>query len=780
MFDLKRIVRPALCAALLATSLPVLLGMGQPALPMAEAHLAYRLGQYDKAVTLFGEAGENNAEAQLWKGYAAFKLGNSETALLAWEQAASDPQVKEEAQTAVETTRSQLKDLAALLDRYGAMRAAGTGGPGASTADWRALADRFAALSRLAEQSLVGRRAALLAADAFAFAGDTPEALSRFAAAKDQHPLIGDWALWRMAALDRGRANEYLTALVEHFPDSPLLLDARVALAETRTSPESRRTELLGVVQDGGGRPAAERALYLLTQDGGTDRAGTMIRYWNTYPEGRYLDKVVHDLATLPGASTDTLYRIASYFYFEGDYGPATRYFSRVRTPVSIYRMGRAYWGLGELDKAIGAMKTVIGLDGTMAGKAWLTIGQIEGQRHRWSQASDAYNKAARSGGEAGVTARGKLSKIHREQNHIELARSLERSIVASFPWSEEATTILWQEFWGAFEQQRWNDAIINGRRLARHNPNHQLGIAAQYWLGRVFERQGQSDQASAVYKGLVGRSPSTYYGWRAYWRERELSGRGMDPWFGTRPGRTVDELPIRWHDLLGKQERELLAGTRGTVLPREMLDWPQNVRELLYLRQFDIADAHAVVGKSPNLKAWLSYLQSRYRQAIREEKGEPRLNYPLGFAPLLLNAASRQGIDPLLFAALVREESRFDPAIKSWVGATGLGQLMPTTAEWVVKQVPDVKGRPLTDPHANLQLGAWYLAYTHRVFDGGSVYAVAAYNGGPGAVARWKKTFGGDPDEFVEAIPYSETRLYVKKVYASYWNYVKLYGNGI
>jgi soluble lytic murein transglycosylase len=54
----------------------------------------------------------------------------------------------------------------------------------------------------------------------------------------------------------------------------------------------------------------------------------------------------------------------------------------------------------------------------------------------------------------------------------------------------------------------------------------------------------------------------------------------------------------------------------------------------------------------------------------------------------------------------------------------------------------------------------------------------VAAYNGGPGAVGKWKKGFGGDPDEFVENIPYSETRLYVKKVFSSYWNYVRLYGD--
>ncbi|MFN3431250.1 MAG: metallophosphoesterase, partial [Candidatus Sericytochromatia bacterium] len=142
----------------------------------------------------------------------------------------------------------------------------------------------------------------------------------------------------------------------------------------------------------------------------------------------------------------------------------------------------------------------------------------------------------------------------------------------------------------------------------------------------------------------------------RAHWRNQALTGRGQDPWFSTQPGRVVEEPPILWHDLLGPQGRALLAGTKGTALPKEMLDWPEGVRELLFLRQFDVAGWFATQSKSPNLKSWMSYLQQRYRDAIRFEKGEPRLNYPLGYAPMLLGAANRHGVDPLLLAALVRE----------------------------------------------------------------------------------------------------------------------------
>lgn len=770
--------RSILLATMLAASLPTVMGMGHPAVPLAEGRLAYRLGQYDKAQALFSQAGDKNPEAQLWRGNAAYLLGNSEDAIAAWQVAQADASTAADATTALDSARRQLQALSSLLDRYGRLRAQAAG-PGVGSGDWRVLAADFDKLAREAGSSAVGRRAALMTADCLGYAGDAEDAVRRFDDLKDNAPEVADWALWRMAALDRGHAAEHLTTLIQRFPDSPLVLEARVALAELDPNPASRFAALVGVVKDGHGRPAAERALFLISQVPGSNQAGNLLQYWNEYPEGRYLDKVVKDLSKLPGLSADTNYRIGSYMYFEGDYGPATTFFDKVHTSMALYRKARALWGIDEDDRAVATLKSVINSDSSLAGRAFLTMGQIEAGRNRWPAAVEAYSKASHYGGEAGVTARWKLSRIYKDQKKTDLSHALEQQIVKNYPWSEEATDINWDGFWNALHAHRWNDAIVNGKRLATHNPNHAYGVAAQYWLGRIYEKTGHTADARAVYRTLVGRSPSSYYGWRAWFREQELSGRGMDPWFATQPGRKVQDVSIRWADLLPPQERQLLGGSakKGTALPKEMLDWPANVRELLFLRQFEVADWTTPVGKSPNLRAWMDFLQQRYRDAIREEQGEPHLDYPLGFAPSLIQAAQRNGLDPLLLAALVREESRYDPQIKSAVGAVGLAQLMPSTASWVGKQVPDVAGRPLTDPHTNLQLGGWYLAYTMKVFNGGAMYAVAAYNGGPGAVSRWKRGFNGDPDEFVEAIPYQETRLYVKKVFSSYWNYARLYG---
>ncbi len=765
----------ALCVAVAVVS--TVSGMASPLPPLAEGRLAYRLGRYERAEGLFRQAiATNGPQAQLWLGRAAWRLGQSEQALVAWRQAAAEPATAQEAQAEVGQARQQLLALVNLLDRYARLRLSVSGGQPLQTDEWRALAQEFDALAAETPLSTVGRRAALMAADAWSYAGDAQQALGAFDAARQRYPILGDWALWRMAAVAPSRAAGYLEELLQAYPESSLRLDAQVLLAEQSGKPTRARDMLLAVVREGGRKPAAERALFMLARYHGATPA-QWLRYWNTYPEGRYLDEVVKELGRHPALSADTLYRIGSFYFFKNDYAQAIQFFSRVNTPMARYRKGRSHWGLDQLDQAVSTLNRVIATDRSLRGKAWLTIGQIEAQRKRWPAAVSAYRSAAESGGEAGVTAREKLARVYREQGNSAAAKRLEASILAQYPWSEEAATITWNDFLAAVRGRRFQDALVHGRRLAHHNPQHAYGLAAQYWNGRIYERTGRTREALAAYRALIGRSPASYYGWRAFFREQVLTGRGGDPWFETNPQRTVAEISLRLTDLLGPEERALAGGLVGGSLPSEMQQWPESVRELLFLRQFDLIDDQVDAARSPNLRAWLSFLQRRYRQAIAEERSEPRLSYPLGFAPLLVGAARRHGVDPLLMAALVREESRFDPSAKSWVGATGLAQLMPFTADWVVKQVPDVSGRPLTDPHANLQLGAWYLAFTHRTFARNSMYAVAAYNGGPGAVSRWKRGFAGDPDEFVESIPYHETRLYVKKVFASYWNYVKLYG---
>jgi soluble lytic murein transglycosylase len=152
---------------------------------------------------------------------------------------------------------------------------------------------------------------------------------------------------------------------------------------------------------------------------------------------------------------------------------------------------------------------------------------------------------------------------------------------------------------------------------------------------------------------------------------------------------------------------------------------------------------------------------------------------YPNRFVQWVKQQSPPVGTDPYLVAAVAREESAFDTKAVSKVGALGLMQLMPYTGEWVAKRVGLDGFRPelLLDEGTNLHLGAWYLGHLIEQFNGNVVLAVASYNAGPDAVGRWAEKGVGNLDEFIESIPFNETRYFTKKVMRSYHEYLRIAG---
>ena len=129
--------------------------------------------------------------------------------------------------------------------------------------------------------------------------------------------------------------------------------------------------------------------------------------------------------------------------------------------------------------------------------------------------------------------------------------------------------------------------------------------------------------------------------------------------------------------------------------------------------------------------------------------------------------------------AAVIREESSYDPRARSWVGAVGLMQLMPDTARLVAAAagIPLVESAGLWEPPVNIALGTQYLAELRARFHE-PLLVVASYNAGPHRVQRWLAARSpADLEEFVDQIPFDETRAFVKRVYTSWHHYRRLYG---
>lgn len=157
------------------------------------------------------------------------------------------------------------------------------------------------------------------------------------------------------------------------------------------------------------------------------------------------------------------------------------------------------------------------------------------------------------------------------------------------------------------------------------------------------------------------------------------------------------------------------------------------------------------------------------------------RFVYPFHYRDTITAEAHKNELEPLLVAAVIWVESRFNAEAQSPKGARGLMQVMPETGLWVAEQI-GMDGfieDKLYDPGVNIAIGTWYLKDLIRQFDGNSYAALAAYNGGLNHVSRWLTSgvWDGTKDQ-LEGIPFPETRYFVSRVAKTYKRYQQIYQN--
>ena len=184
----------------------------------------------------------------------------------------------------------------------------------------------------------------------------------------------------------------------------------------------------------------------------------------------------------------------------------------------------------------------------------------------------------------------------------------------------------------------------------------------------------------------------------------------------------------------------------------------------------------------------WLrrAYPES-YRRGVPERYA--RLLWPMENPELIRQAAQSNGLDPSFVAAVIHQESRFQHDARSSAGARGLMQIMPGTGREIARRLGErtleraIRRNPtvLYDPEVNLRFGTYFMARLIAQYDGRKELALAGYNAGPHRVDKWLKHYPrADMDEFVESIPFRETRIYVKNIMLGHFFYSHLYGNGV
>src|SRR5213594_1858366 len=289
---------------------------------------------------------------------------------------------------------------------------------------------------------------------------------------------------------------------------------------------------------------------------------------------------------------------------------------------------------------------------------------------------------------------------------------------------------------------------------------------AARFWLGKLALSRGDTATAEATWTALAHEDSIGYYGLRARRAVALPPLRLAAPPLPAPPPAVATSLARLDTLVLAGLDTAAEAEVR-TVLGRAP---QQDVDALLAW-----SDGLAVRGFGPAAVrlGW---------QAALKAPADPRVLraiFPWPNRSAVQAEAAEFGVDPFLFVAIVRQESVFDAEALSPAGARGLAQLTPGTAALTARGL-DVTFYPdwITVPDLNLHLGAAHLDELLRRFGGRADAAVAAYNAGVAPVARWLAREGAtDPDQFIELIPYQETRGYVRAVLRNREVYRALYG---
>ncbi len=288
---------------------------------------------------------------------------------------------------------------------------------------------------------------------------------------------------------------------------------------------------------------------------------------------------------------------------------------------------------------------------------------------------------------------------------------------------------------------------------------------SARFWLGKVALERGDSAQARSIWIALAREDSLGYYGMRAR-RETRLPPLAFAP-----TAIPITPPPPAVAAGLARIDTLVLAGLDSEAQA-----------EVRFVLSRPPTDLHALLAWSEGLSG-RGYGSAAVRlgwQAALQAAGDARVLraiFPWPNRTAVEAEAEEFGVDALLLAALVRQESTFDIAALSPAGARGLAQLLPSTAALMARGL-DVAFYPdwITVPDLNLHLGAAHLAELLKRF-GRVDAAIAAYNAGPSPVRRWLERDGAnDPDRFIELIPYPETRGYVRSLLRNRELYRALY----
>jgi soluble lytic murein transglycosylase len=358
-------------------------------------------------------------------------------------------------------------------------------------------------------------------------------------------------------------------------------------------------------------------------------------------------------------------------------------------------------------------------------------------------------------------------------KNQDEYERELVVQLAKVDPSQEAGLQHFWDKAWAAYTRGDLNGAseLLAFIRDNYRNPNTKR--QSMYWFARSGERLGRKDESAAIYHELASAPYDDIYAIESEKRGAKRQPTNVNPLTSNR---------MDWREIAEQNmPKELRLGYELTALSdfddaKSEIDKNRNRKN----QQFADALMADLYHASGNMLDTLKTLRSAFPAlATVEQDSVPtyflKMYYPLKYDDWIRKYSNANGVDRYTVIGLIHQESYFNARAKSAVGATGLMQLMPATGR-------ELAGRfhitpHLDNPETNIRLGTAHFKMLVNLFNGNNELAIASYNAGQGRVMQWRRAAPGKPmDEFIEAIPFRETRTYVKHVVMLASTYKRMY----
>ncbi len=347
-------------------------------------------------------------------------------------------------------------------------------------------------------------------------------------------------------------------------------------------------------------------------------------------------------------------------------------------------------------------------------------------------------------------------------------ARRLYGIVATRYPTSRFAPTARFRAAMIALLSDQPKVAAQEFDLLAERHPGSGEALGAVYWAGRAWAAAGDSAAARSRWESTAARDPLSYY---AALSAKRLGNSSWSPpaapdTFAADP--VIDRVVSR---------AELLTRLGMRQEAHWELDRLARSADSSSERLLAIANAFRQQGMASEA---IQLARRALALGAPADARTFRLIYPMVHTDALLAETAEQGIDPTFVAALIRQESRFNPAATSPAGARGLAQVMPDLGERLARALNYPLWDPvlLYQPDVSIQLGAFHLRELVSRYDQ-RAYILAAYNAGSPRVERWSKRIGvDDPEVFAEQISFVETRDYVRIIQRNVEIYRALYGS--